>query len=338
MILAGDVGGTKCNLGLFLQEGRVLRSVFQRRLATRDYVGFEDLVEDFLKQAIAVDANAKAPPPAIDAAGFGVAGVVAGGRHYSENLPWVVDVSVLAHTLKLKNIRLLNDLTATALSLERLPVTDFVSLNPGTPAHNATRAVIAAGTGLGEAILFWDGDKYRVAPAEGGQADFAPRTEREIQLLRHLRMQLPHVSCEEIVSGRGFRRIHEFLNPGVRHASFEASFESLEGNAASEITQRGLTQSCPACVETLGLWTEIFGGVTGNFALQTMALGGIYIAGGIAVKILPKLQDGIFFKSFCGESKLAPVLARIPISVVVNEDAPIWGAAYEALRSSQVRP
>jgi glucokinase len=331
MILAGDVGGTKCNLGLFLNEGRALRSVFQRRLATRDYAGFEDLVEDFLKQAIAADANAKAP--AIDAAGFGVAGVVAGGRHYSENLPWVVDVSALAHKLNLKHIPLLNDLTATALSLERLSLNDFISLNSGTPAQNATRAVIAAGTGLGEAILFWGGETYRVAPAEGGQADFAPRTEREIQLLTHLRVQLPHVSCEEIVSGRGFRR----LNPAVRHASFEASFESLEGNAASEITQRGLAQSCPVCVETLGFWIEIFGGLSGNFALQTMALGGIYIAGGIAVKILPKLQDGIFFKSFCGESKLAPVLARIPISVVVNEDAPIWGAAYEALMSSQVK-
>ena len=339
MILAGDVGGTKCNLGLFLKEGHALRSVFRRRLATRDYAGFEDLVEDFLKQAIAADTNAKAR--AIDAAGFGVAGVVAGGRHYSENLPWVVDVSTLAQKLNLKNIRLLNDLTATALSLERLSLNDFVSLNPGTPAHNATRAVIAAGTGLGEAILFWDGETYQVAAAEGGQADFAPRTEREIQLLNHLRVQLPHVSCEEIVSGRGFRRIHEFLNPAVRHASFEASFESLEGtrggNAASEITQHGLAQSCPVCVETLGFWTEIFGGVTGNFALQTMALGGIYIAGGIAVKILPKLRDGIFFKSFCGESKLAPVLARIPISVVVNEDAPIWGVAYEALLSSQVK-
>jgi glucokinase len=331
MILAGDVGGTKCNLGLFLREGLTLRSVFQRRLATRDYAGFEDLVEDFLKQATAVDANAKAP--AIDAAGFGVAGVVAGGRHYSENLPWVVDVSALAQKINLKNIRLLNDLTATALSLERLPVNDLVTLNPGTPGPNATRAVIAAGTGLGQAMLFWDGEKYQVAAAEGGQADFAPRTEREIQLLSHLRVQLPHVSCEEIISGRGFRRIHDFLNPAVRHASFEVP----ESNAASEITQRALAQSCPVCVETLGFWTEIFGGVTGNFALQTMALGGIYIAGGIAVKILPKLQDGIFFKSFCGESKLAPVLARIPISVVVNEDAPIWGAAYEALLSSQVK-
>ena len=335
MILAGDVGGTKCNLGLFLQDGPALRSVFQRRLATRDYARFEDLVEDFLKQATVADANSKAP--AIEAAGFGVAGVVAGGQHYSENLPWVVDASALARKLNLKNIRLLNDLTATALSLERLSLNDLVPLNAGTPAHQATKAVIAAGTGLGEAILFWDGGKYQVAAAEGGQADFAPRTEREIQLLSHLRRQLPHVSCEEIVSGRGFRRIHEFLNSGVRHASFESPEGAREGNAASEITQLGLARSCPVCVETLGFWAEIFGGVTGNFALQTMALGGVYIAGGIAVKILAKLKDGTFFTSFCGESKLAPVLARIPISVVVNEDAPIWGAAYEALMSSQVK-
>src|SRR6202158_881849 len=280
MILAGDVGGTKCNLGLFLREGLTLRSVFQRRLATLDYAGFEDLVEHFLKQAIAADADAKSP--AIDAAGFGVAGVLAGGRHYSENLPWVVEVATLAQKLNLKNIRLLNDLTATALSLERLSVNDLVTLNPGTPAHDATRAVIAAGTGLGEAILFWDGEKYQVAPAEGAQADFAPRSEREIQLLSHLRKQLSHVSCEEIVSGRGFRRIHEFLNSAMRHALFAFA----DGDRAGEITQLGLAQSCPVCVETLGFWTEIFGGVTGNFALQTMALGGIYIAGGIAGKIL----------------------------------------------------
>ena len=252
MILAGDVGGTKCNLGLFLQEGHVLRSVFQRRLATRDYAGFEDLIEDFLQQAAAADENAKGP--AIDAAGFGVAGVIVDGRHYSENLPWVVDASALTRKLHLKNIQLLNDLIATALSLERLSLNDLVALNPGAAAPNATRGVIAAGTGLGEALLFWDGEKYQVAPAEGGQADFAPRTEREIQLLSHLRVHLPHVSCEEIVSGRGFRRIHEFLKPSVRHASFE----SPEGNAASEITQRGLAKSCAVCEETLRFWTEIF--------------------------------------------------------------------------------
>jgi glucokinase len=329
MILAGDIGGTKCNLGLFLQEGLTLHPVFQRRLATRDYEGFDDLIADFLKQAAVEDK--KTNRPAIDAAGFGVAGVVADGRHYSENLPWVVDASALQRKLNLRNVRLLNDLAATATSLERLSANDLVTLNSGVPVPNATRSVIAAGTGLGEAILFWDGAKYRVAPAEGGQADFAPRTEREIELLSHLRARLPHVSVEEIVSGRGFRRIHEFLDRAERHESFE----SPAGNAAGEIAQKGLAQSCSVCVETLGFWTEIFGAVTGNFALQTMALGGIYIAGGIAVKILPKLQDGPFFKSFCGASKLAPVLARIPISVVVNEDAPMLGAAYEALMSSR---
>jgi len=276
MILAGDVGGTKCNLALFLREGLALRPVFQRRLATRDYAGFEDLVEDFLKQATAADENAKAP--VIEAAGFGVAGVVVDGRLHAENLPWILDVAALTQKLQLQNIRLLNDLTATALSLERLAANDLVPLNPGAPAHHATIGVIAAGTGLGEAILFWDGDKYQVAQAEGGQADFAPRTEREIQLLSHLKAELPHVSNEEIVSGRGFRRIHEFLNSAVRHESFE----SPEGNAASEITKRGLAKSCTVCVQTLDFWTEVFGGVTGNFALQTLALGGIYVAGGIA--------------------------------------------------------
>lgn len=328
MILAGDVGGTKCSLGLFLQEGRTLRAVFQRRLATRDYAGFEDLIADFLKQAMAAGVNAKGLN--IDAAAFGVAGVVLDGCHYSENLPWGVDSSALARKLNLKNIRLLNDLTATALSLESLAATDLVPLNTGTAVPNATKAVIAAGTGLGEAILFWDGERFQVAAAEGGQTDFAPRTEREIQLLNRLRLQLPRVSCEEIVSGRGFRRIHEFLDPSLSHESFV----SPEGHAAREITQRGMDLSCTICAQTLGFWIEIFGAVAGNFALQTMCLGGIYIAGGIAVRILPKLQDGTFFKSFCGAGKLAPVLARIPITVVVNEDAPMLGAAYEVLTNN----
>jgi glucokinase len=325
MILAGDVGGTKCNLGLFVQEGPNLRSVFQRRLATRAYARFEDLIEAFLEQATAADGHANRP--AIDAAAFGVAGVVAQGRHHSENLPWVVDATALGRTLSLENVQLLNDLIATGMSLERLSANDLVRLHPCASVPNATRAVIAAGTGLGEAILFWDGNRYRVAPAEGGHADFAPRTEREIALLIHLRGQLPHVSCEEIVSGRGFRRIHEFLNPAVRHDWVEAA----EGNDASGITERALAKSCPVCQETLTFWIETLGALAGNFALQTMAVGGIYVAGGIAVKILSKLQDGIFFKSFCGTGKLASELALIPISVVVNEDAPMLGAAYEAL-------
>ena len=325
MILAGDVGGTKCSLGLFTKNGPRLRSVFQRRLATRDYSGFEDLIGDFLERAAGPDRGAHGQE--IEAAGFGLAGVVVDGSLHAGNLPWVLNGSALAQKLHLNKVVLLNDLTATALSLDRLASNDFSILNQGTPEPRATKAVIAAGTGLGEAILFWDGQQYRVAASEGGQADFAPRSEVEIQLLTHLNKQLPHVSCEEIVSGRGFRRIHEFLSPSLRHPSFDAT----GGDAAREITEQALAQSCPVCVETLTLWTEAYGAEAGNLALRTLALGGVYVAGGIAPKILAKLRDGGFLRAFCGKSKFASVLARIPISVVMNEDAPVWGAAYQAL-------
>jgi glucokinase len=329
MILAGDIGGTKCSLGLFTKNGPGLRPVFQRRLPTRDYAGFEDLIGDFLERAAHPTRGTREHE--IEAAGFGMSGVVVDGSLHARNLPWELNGSALAKKLHLNKVVLLNDLTATALSLDRLGPNDFAILNQGALEPNATKAVIAAGTGLGEAILFWDGrQQYRVLPSEGGQADFAPRTEIEIELLTHLNKQLPHVSSEEIISGRGFRRIHEFLNPSLRHPFFDVP----EADAAREITQQGLAQSCSVCAEALRLWTEAYAAEAGNLALRTLAFGGVYIAGGIAPKILPKLQDGSFLRVFCGKSKFAELLARVPISVVVNEDAPVWGAAYEALTSS----
>ena len=202
MILAGDVGGTKCSLGLFAKNGRALRSVFQRRLATRDYSGFEDLIGDFLDRAAGPDKRERAQE--IEAAGFGLAGVVVDGSLHAGNLPWVLDGSALAQKLHLNKVVLLNDLTATALSLDRLDSNDFANLNQGTAVHKAAKAVIAAGTGLGEAILFWDGKQYRVAPSEGGQADFAPRTELEIQLLS---------SFEQAVAPRVMRG--DYFRPGL---------------------------------------------------------------------------------------------------------------------------
>jgi len=323
LILAGDIGGTKCNLVLCREEGTTLRPVFRRKLATRDYPGFESLVTDFQRQAAA------SPDPAahgkLDAAGFGVAGVVVDGRLTAENLPWVLDIAALTRALDLKRLLLLNDLMATALSLDKLAPGDFVVLNQGSPVANGTRGVIAAGTGLGEAILFWNGQRYQVAQAEGGHTDFAPRTEQQIELLRYLLPRLPYVTWEEVVSGRGFRRIHEFLDSSVRHESFDG------GDVASEIARRGSDRSCPVCVDTLELWTEMYGTVTGIFALQALALGGVYIAGGIAPKLLPLLKEPAFFRAFCGKSKLASVLAQVPLSVVLNEDAPLWGAAYQTL-------
>jgi glucokinase len=204
-------------------------------------------------------------------------------------------------------------------------------LNPGTPEPGGTRALIAAGTGLGQAILAWDGSRYRVVPSEGGHSDFAPHTEQQIELLRFMRRRYPQVSFELILSGRGFRTIHEFIDPSVKHPSFA----DPDADPAPEITQNGLNKSCPVCVETLDLWTDIYGAEAGNLALKVLSLGGMYVAGGIAVKILDKMKDGTFFNSFRDKWHFEKLLQNIPVSVILNENAPQLGAAYEALRLVQ---
>jgi len=207
---------------------------------------------------------------------------------------------------------------------------DFLVLNQGIPQFNGNQALIAAGTGLGQAMIFWDGRQHRVSPSEGGAADFAPRTEREIELLQFLKQRLPRVSCEEIFSGRGFMTLHEFLDPVVLHSSFQES----QGASASEITHNALAGTCPVCVEVLDWWINAFGAEAGNLALRVLAYGGVFFAGGIVLKILPKLQQSTLCRSFADKGRLTPVLSNIPISVVLNEDAPLLGAAHQALASA----
>jgi glucokinase len=217
MILAGDIGGTKCNLAIFREaEGASLHPIFERRYSTRDFSRFEDLVEQFRRQA--AEAGVSPAGERIRAAGFGVAGAVVEGQLHANNLPWALNQPELARRLEvsLENIVLLNDVVATAWSLDRLPARDLAALNQGVLQPNATRALMAVGTGLGEALLVWDGRQYRVFPSEGGLADFSPRTDREIQLLIHLKTRLPNVCCEDVLSGRGIRAIHEFLDPHDR--------------------------------------------------------------------------------------------------------------------------
>jgi glucokinase len=334
LILGGDIGGTKCNLVLFQEaEGAALQPVFQRRYATRDFSRFEDLVAHFLKQS--AEQGATSVGARISAAGFGVAGAVVEGRLHANNLPWVLNLPKLASRLDVtvENIVFLNDVVATAWSLDQLPAKDLAVLNRGILQPKATRALMAVGTGLGEALLVWDGRQERVFPSEGGLASFAPRTDREIQLLGYLKKRLPQVCCEDVLSGRGIRAIHEFLDSGVRHPSFD----DFGGDPAPDITERASSHSCPICVATLDLWTEAYGSEAGNLALRALAFGGIYVAGGIAPKILSKMQDGAFFSAFCDKTKLGPVLSRIPIYVVLNEDAPVWGAACQALSAARAR-
>jgi len=333
MILAGDIGGTKCNLAAFAQHGSTIELVFQNRYATRDFSSFEQLVDAFRNEA-SQHAGMEGDAHFV-AAGFGVAGTVLDGRLHAINLPWILDTAALAATLSLRveDIVLINDLVATACGIDKLPPNDFLALNEVVSRPHANKALIAAGTGLGEAMLFWDGARYHAAPSEGGAADFAARTDREVQLLNFLRQRLPRVSCEEVFSGRGFRRVHEFLDPSVSHASFE----ELAGDSAREITQNAIARTCPVCVVTLDLWIDSFGSEAGNLALRVLAYGGVYLAGGIALKILAKLREGSFARAFAAKAPLTSVLARIPIFVILNEDAPLLGAAYEAHSLAQAR-
>ncbi|HXM93039.1 MAG TPA: glucokinase [Candidatus Dormibacteraeota bacterium] len=325
MILAGDVGGTKCNLALFSERDGQLTPVYKQRFASKEFARFELIVKEFSRQA--------APHlfgDRIRAAGFGVAGPVINNRVRATNLPWTVEAETLMKELDVKHLVLLNDLGATGHSLEHLPPEDFTVLNPGTTEPGGTKALLAAGTGLGQSILVSINGRYHVVPSEGGHSDFAPHTEQQIELLRFMRRRYPQVSWELILSGRGFRTIHEFLAPLVRHASFE----DPDADPAPEITRHGLERSCRVCVDTLDLWTAIYGAEAGNLALKVLALGGVFVAGGIAVKILEKIKDGTFFHAFKDKWKFESLLGNIPVSVVLNESAPLIGAAYEALEAT----
>ena len=327
MIIAGDIGGTKCNLAAYLDHSGVLKIVFKQRYPTRHFSSFEHLIETFIQDVSPSVANRS-----VTAAGFGVPGTVVDGRLHAAHIPWVLDSASLASSLRVARDRvvLMNDLVATARGLQKLAPEDFLYLNRGVDHPEDNIAVIAAGTGLGEAVLYWDGHGHRAAPSEGGSADFAPRSDREIAFLTFLKKRLTRVSCEELFSGRGFRPIHEFLAPDIRHASFDHA----AGESAQEITGNALSGSCPACVETLDFWTDAFGAESGNLALRVLAYGGVYLAGGIAVKILPLLQKSTFCSAFADKGPLGPILENIPIAVVLNEDAPILGAAYGALRAA----
>ena len=323
MILDGDIGGTKCNLALFRTDGGTLRPVFQRRFESNKYAEFEKVIQDFLGQA---EPSLRAGQGQITAAGFGVAGAVVHQRVRATNLPWVVDAAGLGQEFQIPHVALLNDLEATGYGLEVLRPDELCTLNPGIPAPQANRALIAAGTGLGEAILFWDGGRHIVAATEGGHCDFAARNDTEIELLRFLKKRHEFADCELILSGRGFRTLHEFLNPSVKHSSFETP----GADPAPEITKMGLASTCKVCVKTLDLFAEVYGAEAGNLALKCLARGGVYVAGGIAVKILEKLKDGSFVRAFCAKANFGILLSQIPIYVVLNTDVPLLGAAARA--------
>ena len=254
MIIAGDIGGTKCQLAAFEERATGLHLLTRQRYATGDYSSFEEVLSRFHDELRTL----ASPGKHVRAAGFRILpGTVVDGHLYAFNMPWAVESPSLAAALELpaKDVVLLNDLVATAFGLAELSPGDFLPLNEGVPDPRGNKAVIAAGTGLGEAVLYWDGQRHRAAPSEGGAADFAPRDEREVRLLLFLKQHLPRVSCEDIFSGRGFRKLHEFLDPKVSHSTFSEPATV----SASEITHNAFEGSCRICVEVLDWWIDASG-------------------------------------------------------------------------------
>src|SRR6185437_7910562 len=295
MILAGDAGGTKSNLGLFDTKSGKLVRVAHKHYPSKEHAGFEEIVRDFV---------ATQNESQITAASFGIAGAVVSNRVRAANLPWVVDGAKLAALLKLTRVKIINDVEATAYGISALEPSELVELHAGVDAPEANRAVIAAGTGLGEAVLVWDGGRHVPMATEAGHTDYAPHTEQQAELWKFIKTRGEFVSTESVLSGRGFQVLHEFLAPGAAHPGFE----NPAMDPAPEITRRGMTGECAACAAALDLWVEIYGAEAGNLALRSVARGGMYVAGGIAVKILPKLRDGRFAAAMKHKEKLAAFL------------------------------
>ncbi|MBI3610232.1 MAG: glucokinase [Nitrospirae bacterium] len=323
MILAGDIGGTKTLLALFRGQGEGPISVRRQIFLSRTYSGLEEILQEWLP----------GQPPSIRIACFGVAGPVIQGRTETTNLPWVVDADRIRQRFGIPSVVLLNDLEATAYGVLGLSEKEFRVLNPGRPVSQGNRAVIAAGTGLGEAVLFWDGAEYRAMASEGGHADFAPRNPIEIRLLEYLLKPFGRVSYERVLSGPGLLNIYRFLKEtgyGKEPERLAARFEKEDPGTV--ITEEALAETAPLCVKTLDLFISLYGAEAGNLALKVFATGGVYIGGGIAPKIVRKLVEGAFMKAFVDKGRYSSLMDRIPVRIILNEETGLLGAARFGLR------
>ena len=318
MILAGDIGGTNARLAYFEPQNGHLRLVSERTYPSREHRELGEIVVQFLD-------DSGAHP---DAACFGIAGPVRNGRVDATNLPWAIDQSRLAKQIHLPATLLINDLEASAWGIGALDAGDLVSLNRVTGPAVGNQGVIAPGTGLGEAGLFWDGSRHHVFACEGGHTDFGPQGDLQIELLRFLKARFGHVSYERILSGPGLVNVYEFLRDqeyGKESDEFAVILKNTDPAAA--ISRTALDGTHPLAEKALDLWISVYGAEAGNLALKVMATGGLFLAGGISPKVLAKLTGPLFMQSFLDKGRLRPLLEAVPVHVVTNDKAGLLGAA-----------
>ena len=337
MILAGDIGGTKTRLALYrpgaapggapdATPGSVAAPVSfaEKTFPSREHASLEMIVRIFRREH----------PDPIEAATFGIAGPVRDGRSETTNLPWVIETDALAALLDLPpdRVGLLNDLEASAWGLGALGPADLLTLAPGSPGARGNSAMIAAGTGLGEAGLFWDGRRHRPFATEGGHADFAPKSATEDALLAWLRGRYGRVSWERVVSGPGLVNIHAFLRDARKVAAPPWLDEAMRaGDPAAAISEAALAGRDPVASEALDLFVALYGAEAGDLALKMMATGGVYVGGGIAPRIAQRLAAGGFVAAFVAKGRMQPLLESMPVHVVRNDRTALLGAARHAL-------
>jgi len=321
-VFAGDIGGTKTRLALLEVTNHRITSHREETYPSRHYSSLETLVSEFI---------AGVEPGSFEAAGFGVAGPVRNGRCEVTNLPWVISAEQLARHLSLPRVSLLNDLEATGWGIQALSPEDFRVLNPGSPDAAGNASVIAAGTGLGEAGMYWDGQRHWPFASEGGHTQFSASDELEFALLRFLQRRYQHVSWERILSGPGLQNLYEFLLEFRNTETPQWLREQMRStDRSAAISRAGLEGTDPICVEVLDLFARLYGAEAGNHALKTMATAGVYVAGGIAPKILPKLEQGWFMQGFTEKGRMAHLLNEMPVKVVLNERTALFGPAVYA--------
>ena len=322
MLIAGDIGGTKADLAIYSVDAGPHAPLVQRQMRSADYASLTDLVADFLR-------DVKLP---VEIASFDVAGPVVCGHAKTTNLPWTMDEASLAADLKLRSVHLMNDLEAVARAIPALRPIDLVTLNEGQPVARSAIAVIAPGTGLGESFLSWQGSGYVAHASEGGHSDFAPTDERQIRLLQELLRRFDHVGVERVCAGIGVPNIYSFLrdqeqiaeNPAVAR-SIAAAKDPTKAIVDAGADPDGSSALCRATVEML---ITVLSAEAGNLALKVLATGGVYLAGGIAVRLVHMLQGAAFMQAFKRKGRFEALLSRMPVHVITARAALLGAAVY----------
>lgn len=330
-VLAADVGGTKTAVVL-ARAGRSWPGIVEDRVyASQDYPAFADVIREFL-------ALPKVRRCTLATACICVAGPVDGHRAATTNLPWKIDAGRLARRFGIGQVQLVNDFAAAAVGVERLGATDLQRLQAGQPVEHGARAIIGAGTGLGVALMSWDGKSYVAHASEAGHVDFAPVDELQDGLLRYLRREYGRVSYERLLSGSGLANIFRYLAQGTPPSRAMLRALELEKDDAAVVSRFGLERRDAAAVQALDVFAAIYGAFAGNIALTALARGGVYIAGGIAPKIAAKLKDGTLVRAFKDKGRFSDLLSAIPLHVVMNARVGLYGALELARRLAFAPP